>query len=1280
MASSGEAKPVKVGMKVEVKEKGLVGKIAFIGVTSFASGKWIGVVLSEPKGKNNGVVSGKKYFTCAPNHGLFVRQSQLIMLDEAGDSKGSTPTSSPSTTPSSTNSERKIPKPSALDTRRASEPAKISSFNTPKKKGGTKPAQGIRAPEVRPSPPPSETSQPESEEDINSEEVMNLRHQVKDLTEKLDTLKIRRVEDKAKLKELEKMKIQFQQHQEFKARMTEAKSDLERQLQEAKKEAREAVEAKHRHEEDVAEVAESIEMATLDKEMAEERADSLQQEVESLKEKNEELTLDLELLRSEIEQGGTEGAATNYQIKQLEQQNTRLKEALVRLRDLSTHEKQEYQTLLKEKEKIVNDNKEVKSQKDSVSKALKEAENQVIELKEQVDAALGAEEMVESLTEANLELEEKVQELQDNINDLEALADMNEEIQENARDTELELREERDMANSRVLDAQRKLEAMSENISDYQQTIAKFRELTSSLQDENRQLHLKVETANNSQESTPDQPAFDFKQKFAEAKAQAKMIELDIRKLEVEQAKRHIDLLCSFMADSFLRRGGDHDCIQVLLLLSRLNSKAEIVINQIKDKAEMPPSFEREGMLQNNKGEQLSFANTLIFTLYQLQAVLHKYQHALSTCSVELFCKIGTLFPEMTPYENSLDFYIEQLRKDQLDETTPLDALKKAITYFKHLYNVHLEQEEIDLTVAMEDNVKMITSASDCVTLETKKVKVLMQAMQETTDFAILMKDLDSTADDIKTFSRQIRRRLPKQGEIGSGEDGPGPAALMYGPEIQNSLSESADGLCTLISALRFLGKEAMTIASSLTGTPEKKKDTKKKEEVEDAEGIQVKKLEKIAEKASDESYGKSDKGPYQSFRDSVMKTMVVMSQVSKAMQEGLYDSNIPRDNIQPPIARRALKVKNEICDSDGLGHKLESRESEIKEFRRLLKLKQEEVSASAVRLGLIEKKLENANKETDDRVRKTESKLAMKDDIIKKKEKEFEETLDHMQVDIDALEKEKAELKQRLTLLSKKTLFEGITRTSSSSVAAMMSSGVGSGGSPGFGGGPGAKDSPLLLQKIESLCEALRYVRAENRRMKGEKLRAIMDELDPLNIPKKPVGLASPTGFVSLDPVSGTPAGKGKDTPATTAPQEDLMELNRKTRTLLSELQVLSACPKVIDITNRKPGVVPVVAKARPINQLAASTIRLNELHDNIIKLQGEMQQAITKVKPRAKVQTDFSAFAIPQYTKAQLEKSNIPCIGRISIPVSKGQQSESLAINLQPHQLRQLHSRLIM
>ena len=71
-----------------------------------------------------------------------------------------------------------------------------------------------------------------------------------------------------------------------------------------------------------------------------------------LKEKNEELSVELELMKAEIDSGGRfgeggGGGVTTYEMKQLEQQNDRLKEAVMKFRDLSQHEKQENVRLVK---------------------------------------------------------------------------------------------------------------------------------------------------------------------------------------------------------------------------------------------------------------------------------------------------------------------------------------------------------------------------------------------------------------------------------------------------------------------------------------------------------------------------------------------------------------------------------------------------------------------------------------------------------------------------------------------------------------------------------------------------------------------------------------------------------------------------------------------------------------------------------------------------------------------------------------------------------------------
>ncbi|XP_048458800.1 dynactin subunit 1-like [Rhincodon typus] len=142
-----------------------------------------------------------------------------------------------------------------------------------------------------------------------------------------------------------------------------------------------------------------------------------------------------------------------------------------------------------------------------------------------------------------------------------------------------------------------------------------------------------------------------------------------------------------------------------------------------------------------------------------------------------------------------------------------------------------------------------------------------------------------------------------------------------------------------------------------------------------------------------------------------------------------------------------------------------------------------EELSEASVRLSLLEKKLDCSSKEADDRVEKIQTKLEETQALLKKKEKEFDETMDALQADIDQLESEKMELKQRLSSQSKRTI-EGLRGSPGSGIASIVTGT----GAVQVAGGPGPvqiKDSPLLLQHIDALRLSVKQLKNENNQLK---------------------------------------------------------------------------------------------------------------------------------------------------------------------------------------------------
>ncbi|KAG9063683.1 hypothetical protein KI688_003794 [Linnemannia hyalina] len=90
MADPGSQPPgIDVGMRVEVS--GNLGYVRYVGQTSFSTGRWVGVELDLPRGKNGGVVEGKRYFDCRAMHGVFVRPPQARIIVDGVAPTGAQP-------------------------------------------------------------------------------------------------------------------------------------------------------------------------------------------------------------------------------------------------------------------------------------------------------------------------------------------------------------------------------------------------------------------------------------------------------------------------------------------------------------------------------------------------------------------------------------------------------------------------------------------------------------------------------------------------------------------------------------------------------------------------------------------------------------------------------------------------------------------------------------------------------------------------------------------------------------------------------------------------------------------------------------------------------------------------------------------------------------------------------------------------------------------------------------------------------------------------------------
>ena len=288
-----------------------------------------------------------------------------------------------------------------------------------------------------------------------------------------------------------------------------------------------------------------LEMATLDREMAEEQAEAYKAELDAVRDRAEELALEADLLReekAELEAGSDAADAehTSAGWLHMARQNERLKEALLRLREMTAQTEAELRGANAALE-------EEAAELPRLRERCAAADAAADDLRQQLEAALGADELLEELAERNLALGEHVDELRATVDDLESLRELSDELELNRAESERQLQAELDDRDRVVADQARHLAVLAARADAAEHTVLRFRELVVSLQADLGDLRAARQLGAAEADALAARSravlGLNLQLQLSAAKAQAKTIDLELRRLDAAQAAEHLAIV-----------------------------------------------------------------------------------------------------------------------------------------------------------------------------------------------------------------------------------------------------------------------------------------------------------------------------------------------------------------------------------------------------------------------------------------------------------------------------------------------------------------------------------------------------------------------------------------------------------------------------------------------------------------------------------------------------------------------------------------------------------------
>ena len=510
-----------------------------------------------------------------------------------------------------------------------------------------------------------------------------------DLKSKIKILERKALENREKLGTIQKLEEDREKFQAVIQKLEQKFQPLRQEATELRKELKETKQALDDAENAREDQVFSMENAVIDREIAEEQLQMANDRNQELEAELDELKLEHDVLKAEHEELTSEMTPEERASQgwvNMEREREKMREAMIRVRDITKEREADMREQIASLEDEVKEFGVTKEQLEQAKEKLVKADDTIVDLQQQLETTLGADDIIEDLTHRNMSLGEEVSELKAVIEELEMLKELNDELEVNHVQNQREMQEELDFKDSVIAEQSRRVAQQDQALDDMEYTLSRFRQLVTNLQSDledirasNTVTETESEQLNNRSRAMLD---LNMKLQISASKAQVKTIDLELRRLDAQEAEQHLEIVKLFLPDSY--KAGQNSVLS-LLRFRRVAFKADLLQGFLRERvnSQFHPGHE----------DDVFYGCDALDKLTWVEAMCDRFASAMGRCTLDEFTKYESALHELDPVERSLNSWIDGLRKDELKEQKCADELQRTIAVLSHLGEVHLTDD-----------------------------------------------------------------------------------------------------------------------------------------------------------------------------------------------------------------------------------------------------------------------------------------------------------------------------------------------------------------------------------------------------------------------------------------------------------------------------------------------------------------------------------------------------------------------------------------------------------